>query len=172
MPKIGLGTSTTVNPPAPPPPGPEPLEKGSTPPLNPPGPPKDAVSKPPPTGLTLIVPLIVISLRDSKATGKGPSTAPLINWLETTSIESKSKTATPLETTPVKVPPGPIRSGVPCVSSVYVPGVVGKAPSELKSSGFSGPALAHLAAPNTTKASNATDWDSPDDPRLMRRPPL
>ena len=69
-----------------------------------------------PGGLTSIVPLIVVPSRDSRAAGNGP--VPLITWPVTTLIALKSKTATPWETTPVKVPPGPVNVGVPPVSIV------------------------------------------------------
>ena len=49
----------------------------------------------------------------SSAAGNGP--VPLITWPVTTLIALKSNTATPLETTPEKVPPGPVNVGVPLV---------------------------------------------------------
>ena len=71
----------------------------------------------------------------------------------------------------MKVPPGPLRVGVPLVSSVYVPVALGNAPSEVKAFGSSGPASAGTAAPNTSTASTATDRVTSDNTRLMRRPP-
>src|SRR5215472_9039018 len=78
-------------------------------------------------------------------------------------IESKSKTAMPLKTTPVRfVPPGPVNVGVPLVLIVYVPPAVGNAPSEAKSSGFSGPARARPAPPSHRPTTNAETTNGPE----------
>ena len=50
---------------------------------------------------------------------------------------------------------------------MYVPGVLGNAPSEVKSSGSRAPAPARPATTKTSKASIAADWDTLDNTRLM-----
>ena len=83
--------------------------------------------------------------------------------MEPTRIESKSKTAMPLKTTPMRfVPPGPVSVGVPLVLIVYVPPVVGNAPSEAKSRGFSGPARARPAPPSHRPTTNAKTTNGPE----------
>jgi hypothetical protein len=97
----------------------------------------------------------VIASRDSRATGKDP--VPLNNWPLPMPIESKSNTATPLNTTPeMFVPPGPVNVGVPLVLIVYVPAVVGNIPSDAKSIGLSGPPRAVGTPAATAKPRNAT----------------
>jgi hypothetical protein len=89
--------------------------------------------------LKFTIPSAVIPPRDSSAAGNDP--VPMIDWPVTTLIESKSKTAVPLKTTPFMVVPfGAVSVGVPLVLIVYVPVAVGNAPSDAKSSGLSGPA--------------------------------
>jgi len=98
-------------------------------------------------------------VRDNKASGNDPVAVKIRDGMgPRTLIESKSNTAMPLEMTPVRVvPSGSVNVGVPLVLIVYVPIAVGNAPSDAKSSGFSGPALAQPVEPSTSKASKTTD---------------